>query len=197
MKTVRDLLVEADPIRNEGPWPRDVRQSTRDTVMNAPRSAGRRSAAHLVLAALVAVALVGTAGIGLIAPRSASAAAIAFEARLAEEAPAPGLTEATIAGSDRTIYLHPDTIATNADIADARVVESGDTFQVTVALTAEGAYRVFRATEAHLDRPVAILLDGEVVMAPVVRSPIKESAVIAGDFTRAEAERIADGIRGF
>jgi preprotein translocase subunit SecD len=41
---------------------------------------------------------------------------------------------------------------------------------------------------------MAILLDGKVVMTPVVRSPITDSAMITGNFTRAEAERIADGI---
>jgi len=42
---------------------------------------------------------------------------------------------------------------------------------------------------------VAILIDGSVVMAPVVRAPIGDSAVISGKYTRAEAERIADGMR--
>jgi preprotein translocase subunit SecD len=41
---------------------------------------------------------------------------------------------------------------------------------------------------------MAVLIDGAVVMAPVVRSPITDSAVITGNFTQAEAERIADGI---
>ena len=40
----------------------------------------------------------------------------------------------------------------------------------------------------------AILIDGEVVMAPVIRSAISNSALITGTFTRADAERIADGI---
>jgi hypothetical protein len=33
-------------------------------------------------------------------------------------------------------------------------------------------------------------------MAPVVRAPITSSAVITGDFSRAEAERIVAGIIG-
>ena len=52
------------------------------------------------------------------------------------------------------------------------------------------------ATQGHLDRPVAILLDGDVVMAPVVKSPISGSAMITGNYTRAEAERIVTGIVG-
>ena len=57
-----------------------------------------------------------------------------------------------------------------------------------------GAERMRQATTTHLGRPVAILVDGGVVIAPVVRSPISDSAVISGNYTRAEAERIADGI---
>ena len=45
-----------------------------------------------------------------------------------------------------------------------------------------------------LGRPLAILIDGEVVTAPVVRGPISTSALISGDYTRAEAERIVEGI---
>jgi preprotein translocase subunit SecD len=51
-----------------------------------------------------------------------------------------------------------------------------------------------QATATHVGRPVALLIDGDVVSAPVVRSPMSDSAVISGNFTRAEAERIAEGI---
>jgi preprotein translocase subunit SecD len=51
-----------------------------------------------------------------------------------------------------------------------------------------------QATATHVGRPVAILIDGAVVMAPVVRSPINDTAVITGHFTQAEAERMAKGI---
>jgi TonB family protein len=40
---------------------------------------------------------------------------------------------------------------------------------------------------------VAILLNGRVIAAPVVRSMIRDSAVISGDFTRDEAEQIVAG----
>lgn len=51
-----------------------------------------------------------------------------------------------------------------------------------------------QATAAHLSRPVAILIDGKVVIAPVVRSAISSSAIITGDYSRVDAERIANGI---
>ena len=52
-----------------------------------------------------------------------------------------------------------------------------------------------RATTNHLGKPVAILIDGEVVMAPVLRAPIKAEAVmISGDYAKADAQRIVEGI---
>ena len=63
-------------------------------------------------------------------------------------------------------------------------------------MPAAGAARMLRATQGHIGRPVAILLDGDVVMAPVVKSPISASAMITGDYSRAEAERIVNGIVG-
>jgi preprotein translocase subunit SecD len=51
-----------------------------------------------------------------------------------------------------------------------------------------------QATANHIGRPLAILIDGEVITAPVVRGPISTSALISGDYTRAEADRIVNGI---
>src|SRR5204863_9868661 len=111
--------------------------------------------------------------------------------------PAPGLTAARVANSNRAIYLHPEIIVTNADIAFSNVIP-GNTpaqqFWIDVRLNAAGADKMRRATMNHLGRPVAILIDGEVVTAPTVKSPIGAAAVISGDFTRADAERIAQGM---
>jgi SecD/SecF fusion protein len=53
------------------------------------------------------------------------------------------------------------------------------------------------ATRNHLGKPVAILIDGEVVAAPTIKSPIGEAAVISGDFTQSDAQRIASGMQLF
>jgi preprotein translocase subunit SecD len=42
---------------------------------------------------------------------------------------------------------------------------------------------------------MAILIDGEVISAPRVMQPIAESAVINGNITKEEAERIVAGIK--
>jgi preprotein translocase subunit SecD len=122
-------------------------------------------------------------------------AAVRLEVRLAEERPIPGLTVAQVADSARLIYLHPQIVVSNDDIAQSWVVQDGPArFGVAVEFLASGAERMRQATTTHLGRPMAILIDGEVATASVVRSPIGDSAVISGNFTQAEADRIAQGI---
>jgi preprotein translocase subunit SecD len=115
--------------------------------------------------------------------------------RLAEDKPAPGLREVKVAGSDRPIYLHDEVVVSNSDIAAARLIQSGPTqYSVGIEFNASGAEKVRAATGGHIGKPMAILLDGQVVMAPVVRASLGASAVITGNFTRPQAERIVEGI---
>jgi preprotein translocase subunit SecD len=122
-------------------------------------------------------------------------AAIRFEVRLAEDQAGPGLREAQIAGSDRVVYVHQEIVVTNDDIARSNVVQDGPSrYGVGVEFNAAGAQKMRQATASHVGRPVAILIDGDVVTAPVLRAPISTSAVISGDYTQAEAERIVNGM---
>jgi preprotein translocase subunit SecD len=122
-------------------------------------------------------------------------AAVRFEVRLAEEKPAPGLREAKVGDSGRSVYLHAETIVSNSDIASAGAVESGPSeYRVDVRFTQSGAEKMRAATAGHVGKLAAILLDGQVVMAPVIRSPIGASAEITGHFSKAQAEKIANGI---
>jgi preprotein translocase subunit SecD len=142
-----------------------------------------------VIAVVVLGVLVGSGDRGTLQ------AAVRFEVRLAETQPVPGLIVARVGNSDRVIYLHPEAIVTNEDIAQSWVTQDDpNRYGVSVQLLPAGAQRMRRATAAHIGRPVAILIDGEVVTAPTVRSAVSDSAWINGDYTQAEAQRIADGI---
>jgi TonB family protein len=114
-----------------------------------------------------------------------------LEIRLAESAPAAGLVEAVVSGSGQRIYLHTETLATAADVTSARVIEIGAAqFGVGVTFSGPAAARIASGTGGHLGRPVAIVLDGQVVSAPTVKSAIGDSAVITG-VTRASAQSLA------
>lgn len=204
MKTVRDLLRDADPLRHEPAVLARERDRIRHAVIAAasdvatPSSAwfGRRN----VLAATMVVLVGGIVTVGFElwsrGGTTLQAAAVRFEVRLAEDRPAAGLREVRIPGSDRVIYLHQEAILTNEDIAQSNVMEGNapSRFWVAVQFTAAGAQKMRKATANHIGRPLAILIDGELVMAPVLRDPISTAATISGDYTRAEAERIVNGM---
>lgn len=139
--------------------------------------------------ALVCLAL-AAAGCGGDAPR-----ALALEIRVAEEAPDDGLQRvpAPILGHD--LFLHPDAALTAAHIDSATVVRRKGRFLVGLQLTAEGSVLMAETTAASVGKRIAILVDGEVVSAPICRAAITGGrAVIDGGFTEEQAAGIADGL---
>jgi preprotein translocase subunit SecD len=121
-----------------------------------------------------------------------------LDIRLAETQPGEGLTEAIVDHLDRKVYLHDSSIITNADVVAARVVAPPDapTLSVAISLTPDAAARMESATRDHQGRPLAILVNGTVVSAPVLRGVIRQDAMISGNFTRPEAEAIVAGLTG-
>jgi hypothetical protein len=200
MKTVSDLLRQADPLDDDLQRLEEERDRIRRTVIATasvvrPVSPALAPARRVLLSAAALIAAVIAIGLLVDSNRATVQAAVRFEVRLAETQPVPGLIVARVVDSGRTIYLHPEMVVTNDDIAQSWVVQDGpDRFGISVELLEAGAQRMRQASAAHLGRPVAILIDGEVVAAPVVRAVISNSAMISGEFTRAEAERIAEGI---
>jgi hypothetical protein len=202
MRDVFELLREADPLEDDFEHLYQARDEMRRRVV-ATASTARTEAARDLLHRHLTLALTGTLVIAvvvfgvLVGPgdRGTLQAAVRFEAHLAETQPVPGLIVARVGNSDRVIYLRPEAIVTNEDIAQSWVTQDGpNRYGVSVQLLPDGAQRMRQATAAHVGRPMAILIDGEVVTAPTVRSAVSDSAWINGDYTQAEAQRIADGI---
>jgi SecD-like export protein len=202
MRTIADLLRSVDPFLEEPVWSPHERLTVRQIVLERSRKsipASLQSRRPFVIA-LATGCLVLLAGVTVI-PRLWSPgveAAVRFEVRLAEVAPGPGLQQVDVPASGRSIYLHREVIVENSDIRAAKVIpgSSPSTFGVEITLSQNGAEKMSRATQEHLGRPVAIVIDGKVVAAPTVRARIGTSAVISGNFTRAEANRIANGMIG-
>jgi hypothetical protein len=201
VKSLKDALQDADPLRDEPHVLEREHDRLRQAVVSASREAVTPPAGFrtpVAVLAVVAVILVGlVVGSQIWSHGTATLqAAVRFEIRLAEDHPGAGLREARAAGSDRAVYLHEEVVATNADIARSRVVpgDGPSHFNIAVEFNAAGAQKMQQATADHVGRPMAVLIDGEIVMAPTLRSAISTSALITGDYTRAEAERIVNGI---
>jgi hypothetical protein len=202
MPKVNDLLRDADPLRHET----GMDQQHRDRIRQAMKVAASETTAAsrgwfrgpLAVVALAALIVVGVLAGSARGPRGSATvyAAVRFEVRLAETQPGAGLREARVPGSDRVIYLHDEVVVTNEDVEHCAALNGSGAsrFNIGVEFNAAGAEKMRRATLAHEGRPMAVLIDGDVVMAPVIRSPVSRSAVISGDYSKAEAERIVNGI---
>ena len=66
---------------------------------------------------------------------------------------------------------------------------------VGVLLTEDGALKFARLTKSHVHEVLAIMIDGRVTMAPIIRSEITGGqAIIEGNFTEEEIGSIAKGL---
>jgi SecD-like export protein len=200
MNNLKELLRDADPLQHEPAQPLDQRILRRQAVLAAARRSqapvGRKQRSRTV--ALVASALTVSAVVALVTVlwstfNSNLEAAIRFEVRMAETRPAPGLQKAKVAGTGRYVYLHNKVVVSNNDIAEIKVVQAGgpSEYGISVKFNTAGADKMRQATEAHIGRPLVILLDGQVIMAPVVRDAVGGSAMLTGHYTQAEAQNVA------
>jgi preprotein translocase subunit SecD len=122
-------------------------------------------------------------------------AKVKVEFRRAETEPAKGLTEAVVAGTKKKIYLHKTADATNEDIAEVRATVDGKKNPaIEIVFTKDGAKKVAAMSKQHKDRPLAIMVDGKVLSAPILRDTIQEKAMITGHVTKEEVDRIVKGI---
>jgi hypothetical protein len=99
--------------------------------------------------------------------------------------------------------LAPEAVVTGADVADASVIVDAPTNQplVSATLTDAAAGRFADVTAASLGRQLAIVLDGEIVAAPVIRDAIPGGQIQitlgAGSYERKlqEATVLVDSLR--
>ncbi|MCP5070891.1 MAG: protein translocase subunit SecD, partial [bacterium] len=113
-----------------------------------------------------------------------------------------GLPEGTIIGFERdresnrvlNAYLMPENAGiTGERLTDARVGFDNrrNEWLVTFTWDAEGGRIFGDLTEANLQKPLAIVLDGSVFSAPTIQSRISRNGQITGRFTSQEATDLA------
>lgn len=114
---------------------------------------------------------------------------------LAEDKPTEQCKEVTVSSTNQKVYLHPEALLTEKDVAEAKVTQTDKGVpEISVTFTKEGGKKMARLTEANQGKRLAIVVDGKVISAPVIRSKVADRAVITGNFTKAEAEKIAKEI---
>lgn len=122
---------------------------------------------------------------------------VSIELCLAQFEPDDELREFALPETGELIWLHLTPVITNADIAEASVViEPDGSPSVRVDFTAEGEAAIRVATKQHMDRPLAIIVDGQIVSAPIIRWEIGASATISDLGTLSEVRQIARSLSG-
>lgn len=122
---------------------------------------------------------------------------MSLEFREAETTPSAELTEVAIPGTRDKVYFAKNAALTTDDISYVRVVADSDQHPaLEVIFTEEGARKMAALTGRRIGKPLAILINGEVVSAPVVRSLISSPCLITGNFTQPEIEAIVRSING-
>ena len=120
---------------------------------------------------------------------------VTIEFRFAETEAAEGLTEIILPITGQKFYLHDEVIMSNDNIAMASVVIWDEKPVVELQFTLTGKDKFAQLTKENLKRRMGMLVDGKLVTAPIINAPIDQGiAIITGDFTKDEAQRIADGI---
>ncbi len=141
--------------------------------------------------------LAAAAGLALVAHAPADdAPKTRVEFRRAETSPAEGLTEAVVAGTKEKVYLHKTADLTGADIASARLTGEAGARAVDLTFTDAGGKKMAKLSEEHFDKPMALMVDGTVIAAPVIRARLGKSTLVTGQFTEAEATKLVKAVGG-
>jgi preprotein translocase subunit SecD len=140
---------------------------------------GKKSFAGILVGVSILAAVIN--GQGPLEIRAAASAAVAGWQQM-------------VSPSGNQVWVSPTNTLTSADIerAEARAAQNGDP-AVAVVLTAEGAKKMDALAATRINQPIALLLDGKLIWAPVVRGSMGKEAMLTGGpggLTPAEIQRL-------
>ena len=102
-----------------------------------------------------------------------------LEIRAASKDPVPGGVKTESPVGNAPLYVLPQVVVTDADVAWAKEsTDASGNRAVSIWFTPVGARKVQEYTQAHVDQPIAIFVNGKLCSAPIVRSPLKDVAMI-------------------
>ena len=121
------------------------------------------------------------------------------EIRAAAATAVTGWTQMT-SPSGSPLWVAPEISLTSADIerAEARKTDSGAA--VAIVLSDSGARKMSALAAKQTDKPIALLLDGQVIWAPIVRGAgIQKEALLTGGgpggLTQAQIDRLLESFK--
>lgn len=121
---------------------------------------------------------------------------IKLEFRIAETKPSEGLQKMSMYKTGDIFYVHKRVLLANNDIKSATITNWQGRPGIELHMTDSGRVKWAQVTEENIGGNIGMILDGNLVCAPLVRAKIDAGiAIINGIFTEEEAETIAAGLR--
>jgi hypothetical protein len=119
---------------------------------------------------------------------------VVAEVRPALRGPIPGGSGPVPAPGGGTLYLGPQLLIANADVARVSVLHEGASFVVMLVLTPQAGDRVAAYAAHHQGEVLAVVLDGKVITAPIIKGSLGRELVIDAGLSESEAERLGHGL---
>lgn len=106
----------------------------------------------------------------------------------------------TFSIEDKDIKLENNPSLTSKDILEIKKVNSkynDNRPEISIVLTKDGARKFYLLTKENIGKPIAIVIDNQIVSIPKVQSEIMGGKVsISGDFTEKEIDRMIEKLKG-
>lgn len=92
----------------------------------------------------------------------------------------PGSVGSIDSRTDRKVFVHPESRIDQGDIESVVHSVSGPNDAILINFTARGAQKMRHFSHEHDGKMIAILVNGQVVSAPVVRGDLSAGVAIGG-----------------
>ena len=97
-----------------------------------------------------------------------------------------------------TFHLRKTAILTAADVksATAELDKASGRWQIKLVFSEEGGATLAKVTKENLGRQLAIVGNGKVISAPMIRGEIGEQVTLTGNYLESEAKELVEAIQG-
>lgn len=118
------------------------------------------------------------------------------ELRPVRPASLPGTRPMKVEGTGEVLHLGSPAIIDDHDIARAGVATAEGQPVLTLALHPAAGLRLREFSKGNVGKRFALVIEGKIFQAPVLKDPILGDSFIVGGMTEARAKELADRING-
>ena len=130
-----------------------------------------------------------------IPPAAPTKATLSFQiAELSERSDAPDTTLRTFHGRTESLPVRNTPLLTETDIQKITEYHTGDSYGLILLLQPESVKKLDAYIEAHQPARLAIVADGQVLLAPKLTGPTGGRIRLPAMFTETEAKRLVEGL---